>query len=349
MGIMKFNGPVTKLGRDALSTINNISELFLPSKVASFEAESFYQFQGAHPFIVHIPDGFTQFPSVSPFRSCSSGDQIKIVTSTDEYLLVYSGAALHKDSDSGPTSFTVMPQNITFNGSAANCFVKGTLITMADGSKKPVEELEYGDVLKVWNFDEGHEDTAEILWMTKRGVKNTHYFKCTFSDGTVLNVTGSGETGGTHRMFTATKGMFEHPYKITENDEVYTDHGLVRLVSYEMVDEEIEFFNLITTEHINCFANGVLTSARYNNRYPIDEDMKFVKDGRKIRPYREFRKAGISREWYDGMRLGEQQDSIPRVKAYIDKCEANARPRPEAAVPQGLFARIWNWIKGLFK
>ena len=40
-------------------------------------------------------------------------------------------------------------------------------------------------------------------------------------------------------------------------------------------------YNIITKQHLNCFANGILTSCRLNNMYPI-ENMKFVKDNRKL-------------------------------------------------------------------
>ena len=73
----------------------------------------------------------------------------------------------------------------------------------------------------------------------------------------------------------------------------YTEAGESKVLSCELIQEEVEFYNIITDYHINLFANGVLTSCRYNNLYPI-QDMKFVKDDRlnrapKWKLYEQFR------------------------------------------------------------
>lgn len=49
----------------------------------------------------------------------------------------------------------------------------------------------------------------------------------------------------------------------------------VQLVDKKVVYEPVEFYNLITANHFNCFASNVLTSNRFNNLYHI-QDYKFV-------------------------------------------------------------------------
>lgn len=334
-GIMKFDGPVTKIGDYAFYDVMSDSEkeyrIYLPGLVQSIGSYAFALCY--YMSYLYIPDS---------------------VTTVHSKFFKYNGAMYHPiyvETSKGIFEVRLdCDQIILGNGTVVSadwsCFSEGTLITMADGSKKPIEELEYDDEVRVWNFDEGCYDSAKILWITKRGLKVPFYTKCTFSDGSTLNVVGDLKTA--HRLYNYSDRFFDHCYEIPLGKDIFTENGIVQLISREKVDKEVNYYNLITDKHINCFANGVLTSARYNNRWPIDENMKFVKDGRKIRPYREFRKVGISREWYEGMRLGEQTDSIARVKAYIDRCEKNARPRPETDQP-GFFAKIWNWIKGLFR
>lgn len=207
------------------------------------------------------------------------------------------------------------------------CFVTGTLITLADGTKKPVEKITYEDELKVWNFDKGCYDTAKILWLTKKGLKNDHYVKCTFSDGTVLNVTGQD---GHHKLYNYSDRFFEPVCDMEIGTEVYTENGVVTLISREWVDEEVEYYNLMTDKHINCFADGILTSSRLNNSYPVDINMKFIKDGRKTRPYVMFRMYGISREWYDGLRLGEQDYKLKTLKEIVERYESYMREKPQS-------------------
>ena len=79
----------------------------------------------------------------------------------------------------------------------------------------------------------------------------------------------------------------------------------------------------MTSRKINCYAEGILTADRFGNLYPIDENMKYVKEGREFRPYSpEFEEANITRYWYDNLRLGECSYTIDEIKDYIAKCES---------------------------
>jgi len=206
----------------------------------------------------------------------------------------------------------------------ASCFLAGTKITMADGSKKNVEELTYDDVVKVWDFDEGKFSTAPICWLTKPGLTNDHYYKLTFSDGSVLRTTGKNSN---HKVYNVDERFFKGVDKTKVGDRIYSENGIVTVTSKEYVKEEVPYYNLITSLKINCVADGILTSDRYGNMYPIDETMKYVKEGRVIRPYSEFEAAGIDRYWYDNLRLGEVDETIETTKDYIYKCESQMLPR----------------------
>lgn len=84
----------------------------------------------------------------------------------------------------------------------------------------------------------------------------------------------------------------------------------------------------MTSGKINCFANGILTSDRYGNLYPI-ANMKYVKDGRTIRPYSEYEAVGIDRYWYDNLRLGENTETVEKSKEYVWKCIGQMLPLPD--------------------
>ena len=206
----------------------------------------------------------------------------------------------------------------------ASCFLPDTLITLADGTKKQIKDITYSDKLKVWNFDEGKYDESSICWLTRSGLKNHHYYKLTFSDGTTLCTTGRNSN---HRVYNADDRLFDGVASIEIGKRVFTENGIVTLTNKEYIEEEIEYYNLITEYTFGCFANGVLTSDRYGNTYPISEDMKFIKDGRQVRPYSEFEAVGISRYWYNALRLGEQTESLESTKKYIRKLELQMLPR----------------------
>ena len=201
-------------------------------------------------------------------------------------------------------------------GFSGLCLLKGTMISLADGTYKPIEDINNGDLLLTWNFDLGQYAQARPLWI-KRGESGTRYNKLTFSDGTTLR------TFDQHRIFNKQAGAFTYP--MSDDTPIGTvtvnEHGQeITLVKREIVWDTIEHYNIITDHHINLFADSVLTSCRFNNIYPIT-NMKFVKDNRRLRNHNEF--VGIDQRWIDGLRLTEQTIALANIKQYIARLEHN--------------------------
>lgn len=65
----------------------------------------------------------------------------------------------------------------------------------------------------------------------------------------------------------------------------------------------------------------MLTSCRYNKIYPI-KDMKFVKDDRSIIPFEDY---NVPIEYYEGMRLGEQNYEIDKTNRYVANLISTAK------------------------
>ncbi len=159
------------------------------------------------------------------------------------------------------------------------CLVKGTLITLADGSKKPVEDITYDDELLVWNFYKGCFDKAKPRWI-KIAQTASVYNKLTFDNGATLGLVGEGGTQGYHRIFNEQARLFTHtgvPETPIGTITFAEDCTKPTLVKQELVHEEVEFYNVITETHFNLFANGILTSCKNSNKYYI-ENMKYVTD-----------------------------------------------------------------------
>lgn len=160
-----------------------------------------------------------------------------------------------------------------------NCLIKGTLITLADGSKKPVEDITYDDELLVWNFYKGCFDKAKPRWIKIAQTANV-YNKLTFDNGTTLGLVGEGGTQGYHRIFNEQAKLFTHtgvPETPIGTITFAEDCTKPVLVKQELVHEEVEFYNVITETHFNLFANGILTSCKNSNKYYI-ENMKYIID-----------------------------------------------------------------------
>ena len=199
-----------------------------------------------------------------------------------------------------------------------SCFLTGTPITLADGTRKPIEEITYDDQLLVWDFDEGRMGTAGVSWLTTSGLMNDHFYRLTFSDGTVLCTTGMNSN---HKLYSVDDRRFKDVVKLEEGERIFSEGGIVTLTAKEYVEEEVEYYNLMTDRKINCFANGILSSDRFGNLYPIAEDMTYVKEGRELRPFEEFEAVGIKRYWYDCLRLGESDITVEKALDYVRKCE----------------------------
>lgn len=191
------------------------------------------------------------------------------------------------------------------------CFVSDTLITLSNGSKKKVQDITYGDELLVWDFDNGKLSSAYPLWLTKTQVAN-HYHRVYLSDGTEMKLVG---TVGYHRLYNMEEGCFTQSVNMTGKKTIKEDGTIIEVLGWENVEEPVEFYNLITDYHINCYAEGILTSCRYSNIYPISKEMKYIKDNRQLIPFETF-EGKISEKYYYGLRISEQKFKIDEITKY---------------------------------
>lgn len=173
------------------------------------------------------------------------------------------------------------------------CFVEGTLITMANGTQKPVENIEYGDKVLCYDFEKGEQTTSYIDWMIPKQIA-TEYWKITLSDGTVLKLVGSKNGPNkdkSHRLYNVTKQSFMYPQDFEKDDLTLKENGdLVKVVSCEKIFEPVNFYNIASNKHINVYAEGVLTSNRLSNRFEIKDNKytdKQIMTDEEIKAYKE--------------------------------------------------------------
>lgn len=186
-------------------------------------------------------------------------------------------------TDVQPESATIPESVFTDNGATTQslayyiCIKEGTLITLADRTKKPIEDITYDDELLVWNFYKGKFDTAKPCWITKEQTAH-EYNLCKFSNGAEVGFIGQGGDIGYHRIYNDEAKAFTHtgvaetPIGTHTFDEYC---NTPQLISQQVVTEPVKYYNVGTAKHINLFANGILTSSRISNKYAI-ENMKYV-------------------------------------------------------------------------
>ena len=182
---------------------------------------------------------------------------------------------------------------VTGNGTISNiyaapCFVEGTLITLGNGTQKKVEDINYGDEVLCYDFNEGKQTTAPIEFVMKK-MQSNFYYKVSLNDGTELKLVGSN--GKSHRLYNVTKQSFMYPQDFEENDYTLKQNGTIATISsIEKVEEKVNFYNISSKDHINVYAENVLTSNRLNNRFEIKNnkftDKKLMTD-EEIKAYKE--------------------------------------------------------------
>lgn len=193
------------------------------------------------------------------------------------------------------------------------CLAKDTRILLADGQTMAIQDITMDDLLATWDFDSGNSAASKPLWIKRTEVAD-YYYRCEFENGTMLRLIGSG--GKCHRVFSIDENTFLSATDCVGH-MVMTRNGAVRLLSCERVDEPVEFYNIITERHLNLYAEGVLTSTRLNNLYPI-RDMMFVKEVRTITPNEAY--PGVPSEYYHGLRLGERKkEDIEWLLPYVQR------------------------------
>ena len=158
-----------------------------------------------------------------------------------------------------------------------SCLIAGTLITLSNGTTKKVEDITYDDELLVWDFFNGCFTSAKPRWIK---IKQTSpvYNKLTFSNGATLGLVGEGGTQGYHRIYNKQAGLFTHtgvPETPIGTITFAEDKTEPVLIKQELINEEVDYYNIITDKHFNLFANGILTSCKCSNMYRI-EDMKYI-------------------------------------------------------------------------
>lgn len=141
------------------------------------------------------------------------------------------------------------------------CLAENTLITMADGTKKPIQEIDYDDLLLVWSYELGKLVYEYPIWIEKEGTADS-YQLTTFSDGSTL------KTVGAHAIFNKDLNMYvsvtdKDNFKVGTNVLKLSDDNKyisVKVKDIKIVEENVKYYYVASTRYYNVFANDFLTS-----------------------------------------------------------------------------------------
>ena len=153
--------------------------------------------------------------------------------------------------------------NLEINLSATSilqCLTKGTKVSLANGKYKNIENVDYDDLLSVWDYKAGKLTYEYPIWIEQEK-ETDHYQKTTLSDGTVL------KTVGGHAVYDLDKKMFvdvSKPEEFGEGSKIAKiENGKVKPVtvkSIETVNKKTTYYHVVSTTYYNIIANDVLTT-----------------------------------------------------------------------------------------
>lgn len=155
---------------------------------------------------------------------------------------------------------TIGEKDVTIDISSQTCIVEGTLISMADGSYKKVEDLKVGDLVLVFNHETGKIDVSPVIV----NVHDTEASKLI----TIINlVFSNGQTtriSFEHGFFDA--DLNKYVYINNQNYEEMIGHSfyaidgsIVTLVDTYITEENVKVFSPVSYKHLNIFADDLLS------------------------------------------------------------------------------------------
>lgn len=145
------------------------------------------------------------------------------------------------------------------------CLAAGTLITLADGSQVPVENLTGNEMLLVWNMQTGKFESVPILFIDSDPLCTYEIINLSFSDGTsvkVINEHGFWDFD-LNKYIYLDKNAGEYIghwfNKLTTGENGTFDWTRVRLNDVTISNERTTAYSPVTYGHLCYYVNGMLS------------------------------------------------------------------------------------------
>ena len=208
------------------------------------------------------------------------------------------GATILSKSDAGTYTFTMPDSNVTISASSSGCFAEGTLITLADGTQKPIEEITFEDELLAWDFNTGTYVVTVPSLIESYDIGEYRVINLNFADGTTVRVVTE------HGFFDVEANKFV--YIDETNVDSYVGHNFVKvapngtyesveLVGYEVTVENVRYYTIQTAIYNNCIAENMFTLTSPPEMLDNDEWFDYFEIGEGMKYDEEKMQADIAK------------------------------------------------------
>lgn len=146
-----------------------------------------------------------------------------------------------------------------------SCVAEGTMITLADGTQKPVEQLTGNEMLLVWNMFTGSFDSAPILFIDSDPYAEYEITRLSFSDGTQVKLIyehGFWDFDLNKYVYLRNDAAqyIGHTFnKQTEDESGNPMWTAVELVAVDVYTEYTTAWSPVTYGHLCYYVNGMLS------------------------------------------------------------------------------------------
>lgn len=224
-----------------------------------------YEYANGASMSVTFNDDLTTSPLHANY---GTGSKCQIKIPYIEKLVVngdseYYGDCVVELTMGGSTSAISFGQEVTLTGDAtlnlyeANCLLKGTLITMADGSQKEISTVEVGDKVLCIN-NEGLLDEDTVTFADGNTKKyNDNYDLWEFEQGIEVRTTHR------HRFYNVERQamVYLDEFNLGEHT-IDKDGNQLALLKHTNMTKKVHHFTIFTDNYNNYFANGLLSGNR---------------------------------------------------------------------------------------
>lgn len=188
-----------------------------------------------------------------------------------------SGRTTRQTYDSN--SITIKGDDLQYNGlfytddsQALTCIVEGTLVTMADGTQKPIEDLKPGDNVLVFNHETGKYEEGSMWFIDDIDSPATMHriTNLEFSDGTLFRISYQHalfDLDLNKYVFINEANMNEfigHRFVNVSNENGEYINGETVLMRAYVTEEFTRVFGPISEYHFNLVTDGLLTMPSFN-------------------------------------------------------------------------------------
>lgn len=222
-----------------------------------------------------MPSGLSVVGDAKTLFKYQSGSNAGETPVVKNNILVYSSAKIEAKrneystvvqysytDNAGATYYYYIGYHAPAQTYSPGCVTPDTLVTLADGTQKRIDEITYEDKLLVWNFYTGEYDAVPSAVIFDHGYGDNTVIKLKFADETEVKVIN------VHQLYDATTNGFVDITKETIDSFVGHDfikrdgngYTTVKLVDYEISEEYIEAYGIISAEHYNILVENMLST-----------------------------------------------------------------------------------------